>query len=277
MSQNCDCNDYSLLTAVTGIAAISTANSSLTGSGSIMPVITGESKGTLVKSVIIKATQPVTDGMVRLFVGPDVSHAILYKEIPIPNTPELVQTPTPAPILQTFEINLAGGLKLAPSTNLYASTQNGESFNVIAEGLNWTYPATLPDSCCNYKQEIAISGHGTVSVANTNTNGSGAIVNIFTATASTNGAKITAITIKALQSTNLGMIRFYVSPDGSTWSLLREVLVPQTEQSGFQPSFKVVLDECYNLEQGFSIGASTHIGQSFGISVEGASWTYPIS
>jgi hypothetical protein len=148
----CDCNkDYSFLAANTGIAAISSANSSLTGASSTAVITAGGANGTLIKSLTIKATGPVTTGMVRLFVGNNSGSSIsLYKEIPVPTTPALSATPTPLPMLLTYECNLGGGLKLEDGYKLSASTQNGEPFNLVAEGLDITYPSPIPDTCCSF-------------------------------------------------------------------------------------------------------------------------------
>lgn len=275
MCQN-ECNDYSLLTANTGIGSPSTANNNLDGSGALVIAFTAGAQGSIIKSVTIKAIGQVTSGMVRLFIGTMPGNATLYKEVPVPTTPEMAQTPIPAPILQTFEIVLTGDIKLQAGFKLFASTQNEETFQVIVEGLDWDYPGTLPDTCCNFKQEVGLTGHGKISIANTNLDGTGAITNVFTATPLTNGALIKSITIKALQTTNLGMVRFFISTNGTTYFLMREVSIPATVQSGFQPSFKYVLDEPFYLQEGYNIGASTHIGQAFAINVEGVTWTYPI-
>lgn len=276
MCQNTDCNDYSLVAANTGIATINAANPNLDGTGSITSIITGASNGTIVKSVTIKALQQVRTGMIRLFIGPDTSHATLYKEIPVPTTPELEQTPTPGPILQTFEIKLDGGLKLKPDHHLYASTQNAYAFCIIAEGLDWEYPDPVPDVCCNFKQESAVVGNVNFSTPNTNLDGSGSIASAFTSPGSSNGSLITGITIKALQSTNEGMVRIFLSADGgSTYKLMREILIPETIQSGFEPSFKYVIDEPFYLQPTYSIGVSTQLAQAFGVVVEATSWTYP--
>lgn len=64
----CECNDFALFSANTGIALASTANSALDGSGSLSTVVTAALLGTVVKSVTIKAIAPVTSGMVRLFI-----------------------------------------------------------------------------------------------------------------------------------------------------------------------------------------------------------------
>lgn len=277
-SDSCSCNDYSLLTANTQIATITTANTKLDGSGTLATVLTAGANGTIVKSVTIKATMPVTQGMIRLFIGNSTASVIsLYKEIPVPTQPVLTNTPTPAPYLPTFEMVLSGGVKLLAGYKIYATSQNAESFNIIAEGLNWAYPATLPSSCCNYKQEIANTGLGTISAANTNLDGSGTIVAVFTAASNpSNGAMVKSITIKALQSTNPGMVRLYYG-HGGNYKLMKEVQIPQTNQSGFDPSFKVVLDDCIYLKAGDTLGASTQLAQEFAITVEGTDWSYPIS
>lgn len=275
--KTCQSNDYSLHTANTGIATISSANSSLTGSNATA-VLSASSgfNGTIVKSVRLKATQPVTKGMVRLFLANN-SVVSLYKEIMIPETPMLRNTPIPTPLLPTYEVLLEGGLCLEEGAQLLAATQNGESFNVIAEGLDWKYPDTIPSTCCNFKQITSVTGVRTVSTANSNLDGSGTITKIFEAPSS-NGATIKTITIKALQSTSdNGMIRLFISPDGATYSLLKEITIPQSTQSSFEPSFKVVLEEDLSLQQGYSLGAATQLAQSFALTVEGLSWSYPIS
>ena len=172
---------------------------------------------------------------------------------------------------------LTGDLTLLAGYKLYASTQNAEGFNVIVQGLDWAYPGTLPGSCCNYKQETANTGLGTATTANANTDGSGNIATVFTASAATsNGSMVKAITIKALQSTNEGMVRLFISPNGSTFSLIKEINIPQTEQSGFEPSFKLVLNDHYILPAGFTLGVSTQLTQKFAVTVEGTDWDYPI-
>ena len=277
-TNNCDCNDYSLLVANTGIATISTANSHLDGTGTIATVLTAGSNGTIIKSIIIKSIAPLVNGMVRLYIGTSNASAIsLYREIPIPIYPDLASTPTPAPIWPMLEIDLIEGFKLNSGFKLYASTQNAQSFNIIAEGLDWKYPGTLPFSCCNFKQETAVTGLGSVSAANTNLNGQGTIVTVYTAPNNTNGSLIKSITLSALQSTNKGMVRFFISHDGTNFSLMMEVYIPESIQSGFTPSFKQLLDVNFYLKAGYVIGATTQNAESFAITVEGEDWTYPIS
>lgn len=274
-----DCNDYSKLTVRTGIANLTTANPNLDGTGIVVPILTSAGvNGMIVKSVVIKATQATETGMVRLFVI-DTSGAIvtLVREIKIPTQPYLSATPTPAPVLPTAEIVLDEPIFLKTGYKLYASTQYAQTINVIAEGLDKSYPAELPTTCCNFKQTTEVTGNQQVDVANPNLDGSGTIVPIFTATGPNSGALIRSITISALASTHQGMVRLFVSPAGPpTYSLLSEVFVPESQQSSFEPSFKVKLYPNYNLEQNFVIGASTNNGDPFAITIEGQQWSYPI-
>lgn len=270
-------NDYSKLTANTGIAQVSTANSSVTGNGAV-PVLTSPLlvfKGTLVRSVIIKAIQPVTMGMIRLFVegGGEKS---LYKEIPVSVTPSLNATPTPTPVLPTFEVNLDGGLKLESGYVLMATTLTGQTFNIVAEGLDWVYPDPIPDTCCNFKQEEAVNGLKTISTANANLDGTGVVDTIYTAPTGVNGARIKSVTIKALQGTNEGMVRLYVGETSGTFRLIKEIYIPQTNPGAFDPFFKQVVELDFNLKATYLLGASTQNAESFALTVESVQWTYPI-
>ena len=134
-------------------------------------------------------------------------------------------------------------------------------------------------SCCNFKQESANVGVATASVANTNLNGTGAIVPIYQAGAGMSGSFIKCITVKALQSTNPGMIRLFISPPGGSpqYILFQEKMVVETTQSSFDASMKFQLEQNFNIPADYIIGASTQIGQSFAFTVEGWDWTYPIS
>jgi hypothetical protein len=275
-SQSGCSKDYSLLTANTGIATPAT-NPALDGTGNSATVLTAGANGTIIRSVIIKATEPITTGMVRLFIG-NGTDTILYKEVPVQVTPVLTNTPTPTPVLPMYEVTLNGDLKLESGHTLKVTTQVANSFVVIAEGLDWEYPSTLPNECCNYKQTNAVTGLGILATANPNLDGSGNIVPVLTAGTGPNGILIKNITIKALGSTSInGMIRLFISSDsGTTYNLMREIEVPQTTQSAYEPSWKQVLDMQYNLNEGYIIGASTQNAEKFGVTVEAEEWSYPI-
>ena len=273
-----DCNDYSLLTANTGLGTISAANPLLNGTGNTVSIITaGGANGTIIKSITIKAIQQTLQGMVRLFIkSNDMTPVIsLYREVPIPIQPQAASAPIPTPKYIMYETVLLGDLKLQSGYSLIASTQNAESFNIIVDGLDVAYPGTTPPVCCNFEQDAAGTGVGTVSVANTNLDGTGTIVTIFTADPSANGATVRSVTIKALQSTHEGTLRLFVY-DGATYYLMREIWIPSTTQSSFEPSFKQVVNLDFNLEADYSIAASTDIAESFALTVEANNWSYPI-
>ena len=170
--------------------------------------------------------------------------------------------------------------------SLSVSSQNTALINVIVDGLDWVYPTLVQTSplpplqtCCNFKQEYAVSGVGIVGNPNTNLDGTGSITPIYTAgsgIAGANGSVIKSMTIKALQSTNPGMIRFFID-NGTTKSLFKEVMIPETTQSGFEPSFKTTINENLYLKTGYSIGVATQIAQNFAIVIEGNDWIYPIA
>ena len=280
----CDNFDYSQITANTGIANISTANPNLDGTGTVVSVFTAGGSGTIVRSVTIKSAPGSKSslqsfsqqGMVRLFIqNADASITTLYKEIPIPAMPAIPAVPLPSPVFPTFETILMGDLKLNAGYKLLASTQFADSFNIIAEGLDYAYPTTPPTMCCTLIKEIANTGVNTISTADPyDFDGSGAVVNVFQAGATANGSTIKAITIKAQQSTHEGMVRLYVSPDGTTYNLMREVHIPQTEQGAYVPSFKQVIEMNYNLQAEYYIAASTQNDEAFSITVEAEDWSY---
>ena len=292
-SQNsCECScgdDISLQTANTGIGTVSLACPYLDGvtgvSGSYVTVFTSgsDSDGSIIKSIVIKAIQPTLQGMVRLFVTDNKAltpTVTLITEVPIPIVPQSRTTPIPAPQYIMFQIVLPGNFKLNPGYSLLASTQNAQSFNIIVEGLDITYPET-PDSCCNFKETAANTGNGIVSVASPylTANPAGTIVPIFTAGntfSNANGSFIRTIAVKALQSTHEGAVRLFVSPtaEDPSWTLLQEIWIPQTVQSAFQPSFKKIVAARYNLEAGYVIGASTQNAESFAITIEAEDWLY---
>lgn len=106
---------------------------------------------------------------------------------------------------------------------------------------------------------------GALSAANTNRDGSGTIVTIWTAGA--NGSRIDHIDIAASGTTTAGVIRLYIH-DGSTSYLWREILVtavtPSTSIAVW--SSQVDCSQPQNvlvLPSGYSLRASTHNAETF--------------
>lgn len=118
-----------------GAVVISTANTNRDGTGTIGTVFTAGASGSRIDGIVIQATGTTTGGMVRLFVH-DGTNARLFDEAPV-----IAITPSgTAPAFSTALGNsapLATGrypLMLPSGWSLRASTNNAESFNVIALG-----------------------------------------------------------------------------------------------------------------------------------------------
>jgi len=131
-------NQRAKYTANYGLSTISTANTSLSGTGTIGTVLTAASNGTYIKRVIIKGSVNTTTGMVRLFIGvPDGEGGFfnkLIKEVEIPAV-------TKSSVREALAIVIDLDFYLKAAYLLKASTERAETFNVIAEGLDITYPA----------------------------------------------------------------------------------------------------------------------------------------
>lgn len=111
-----------------GLATISTANTGLTGAGTIGTVFSAGANGSRIERCVVKATGTTTAGMVRLFIHNGTA-ATLLTEIP-------VAAVTPSGTLSAFETTLVfdGGLVIPTGYSLRASTHNAESFQLTALG-----------------------------------------------------------------------------------------------------------------------------------------------
>jgi hypothetical protein len=123
-------------TANTGMVNIATANANLDGTGTLGTVLTAALNGTIIQSINIKALVNTTAGMVRLFIY-DGANTRLLMEVPVMAT-------TKSATAHSFSarVNFLGnGFALQSGWLLKASTEKAESINVIAEALDWQYPA----------------------------------------------------------------------------------------------------------------------------------------
>jgi hypothetical protein len=253
-------------TAKTGMVQISTANSGLDGSGSLGTVITGASNGTLIKSVWIKAITNTDQGMIRLFVD-DGGTKSLIKEIP-------VEARTKASINPAFETLVDLNFTLESGVILKASTQSANTFNIIAEGLDWTYGSQVRMDTTKYTTN---TGSVVISTANSNLDGTGALGLVYTAgsSATYNGSSIDSITIKASVSNTPGMVRLYLD-DLTTKFLFKEIIIPSVTKSATDRSFErtIVFENDFELQAGYKIHASTQVAESFHVTAEGNDWNY---
>lgn len=265
-------------TANTGMVKISTANTNLDGTGTLGTVLTGASNGTLIKNVFIKATVTTTQGMIRLFVY-DGTNTRLLMEIDVPPMGQSSTDPT-------FETVIPINFHLISGYILKASTNNAESFNVIAEGLNFAYYATSvrPEST-NY---TANTGVVLVNASNTSLTGSGTwgtdIFSVVTAGATGSGWKglcIDSINIKAILDTTKGMVRLFIN-NGTTGAsntfLFTEIFVPPIDGSGNYPQFhrKIEFLNRLQIQESFKILATSEASnQSFVVIADAMDWKYP--
>lgn len=254
-------------TANTGVVTISTANSNLDGTGTLGTVLTGASNGTLIKSVIIKAQTNTTQGMIRLFVnGGGATELIAEIEVP---------AVTKSSVDPSYELFMPLNYALKSGYILKAATQNAETFNVIAEGLDWAYYATSvrPEST----KYTANTGMTTVSTANSNLDGSGTLGTVLTPDNTKKGCNIPTINIKSQVSTTAGMIRLYIY-NGTTNFLFTEIPVPAITKSSTAVSYSAIHDfqgNGFALKASYLLKASTQVGEAFNVIAEGLDWEYP--
>jgi len=265
------------LVALTSWTIISTANSNLNGTtGSYGVVVTAASNGTLVKTILIKSQVTTSaDGMIRLFVqndGSPDSNVNLLMEIPIPIVKKTARDCSYYNVIP-FNYTLNNG------DVLLASTQNADTFNVIAECLVWKYQSPAPT--VDTVQYTANTQGEMISTANSNLDGTGTLVNVFTADTAANGfsgCEIYSITIKAQQSVTPGMVRLYFQNTGHGNPILFcEVIIPAITQSATNPTFthEVIVQGSITLQCSYSIWASTEKAEKFSVIVEAADWLYP--
>jgi hypothetical protein len=116
----------------TWIQAVTAANTSRDGSGTIPIVVTAGANGSKIDHIDIAAYGTTTAGVIRLFIS-DGTTIMLWKEI-------LVSAITPSATVAVWSYSLdcsqpQNSLVLTASTYLLrASTHNAENFRVIAVG-----------------------------------------------------------------------------------------------------------------------------------------------
>ncbi len=252
-------------TAKTGMATISTANSNLDGTGSITAILTAGGNGTLIKNVIIKSQTNTTQGMIRFFVNDGAGNAKLIQEVCVPIITKSGRDYSFYRIIP-FNYNLEAG------DVLYASTETSDTFNIIAEALDWSYAASYTEQSIEF---TANTGIAVVSTANSNLDGTGTCTSILQAGAvgAANGTLLTSLIIKAQQNVTPGMIRLYLKGGGGN-ILFSEISIPSFDYSATSKSFIFKAPFSMTLEPGSEVLASTENGENFSVILEGFDWLY---
>lgn len=254
--------------AKTGIAQISTANSNLDGTGTIATVLTANSNGTLIKSVLIKATGDTSKGMIRFFIY-DGTNTRLFFEVEVP---EINQDSADT---KSFETQVILDFKLEVEYQLRVSTENADTFNVFAEGMDWSYYA--PRVQADMTELVAANGIVEISTANSNLDGSGTLGTLITAgtSATYKGMSLRSITVKAESKPGTGMIRFFIN-DGETSYLFTELYVPDHGRSGVDESYErtVTFDDQLDIQSNYLVKVSTQAADIFDVSCDATNWNY---
>jgi len=120
------------LTPRCGMAQILTANTNRDGTGTLGTVLAAGGNGTRIDLITIKAIVTTTAGMIRLFIH-DGTNYRLWKEVAVS---AITPSGTVAAFAGILTPDTDGDLPLILPANysLRASTNNAETFNVIAQG-----------------------------------------------------------------------------------------------------------------------------------------------
>jgi hypothetical protein len=111
-------------------AALSVANANRDGTtGTYVLITTGIKGGRRVNGVRITPLGNTAAGMIRFFLKPPGGSLEFYHEVEV-----LANVPTATAPVQPIDVDFPRGLNLPLNWELHASTQNGETFNVFADG-----------------------------------------------------------------------------------------------------------------------------------------------
>lgn len=253
------------------VGLLSTANTNLNGTGTLLTLITGASNGTLIKAVHLKMRVTSSQGMIRLFIDDNSGSNIqLLTEVPVPPKVQ-------AGINKTFETVIPLNFRLKAGYILKASTEIANSCTVYVEALDWTYYAT------SVRQDTTLytanNGIGQISTANSSLT-SGIVGLIYTAGAVASGFKgssISSITFKASVNVTPGMVRLWVKKAGSgVLYVLKEFEVNTVTKSDTDPTYEATMafDTDLIIPPDWALYASTQNAENFNVFIEGNDWKY---
>ncbi len=125
--------------ANTGVGTASAANANTDGSDPVELIYTaGSSSGLMgseIKSILIKAKEATTPGMVRLYI--EVGEVLyLFCEVAVP-----FFINSGSSYSFNYSVITSGSMALQSGLRIFASTENSEGFNIFIEGDDWSYPS----------------------------------------------------------------------------------------------------------------------------------------
>jgi hypothetical protein len=118
------------------------------------------------------------------------------------------------------------------------------------------------------------TGQGVVSTANANLDGTGTLATVVQA-ASTNGALIKTITLKARVTTTRGMVRLYIEDGAANKDIIAEIEIPACNQVTTQESFAISMNVDYMLKYQYYLKASTENAQRVVVTAETLDLSFP--
>lgn len=116
-----------------GVGQVSTANTNRDGTGTIATIFTAGSSGSRIDAINLKAVGTTTAGMIRLFIH-DGTNTRLLTEVPVTALTPSATVPAWEAQLNTNTMTQVLPIILPTGYSLRASTNNAETFNVIAAG-----------------------------------------------------------------------------------------------------------------------------------------------
>jgi hypothetical protein len=120
-----------------GVVQISTANLNRDGSGTVGTVFTAGANGSRIDKVTAKAqTATAVAGMIRLFIHNGSAFFLAYEmtvDVVAPSASVAAWTET-APVVESGGTNDVFPMILPNGYSLRASTEKGDTFNIIAQG-----------------------------------------------------------------------------------------------------------------------------------------------
>lgn len=116
-----------------GIGQVSVANTNRDGTGTIATIFSAGASGSRIDAIDLKAVGTTTAGMIRLFIH-DGTNARLLTEVPVTALTPSATLPSWEAQLNTNSMSQVLPIILPTNYSLRASTNNAETFNVIAFG-----------------------------------------------------------------------------------------------------------------------------------------------
>lgn len=123
--------------------------------------------------------------------------------------------------------------------------------------------------CSNNQLYAANTGSVVIDTANTNRDGSGSMGTLMTG--ASDGTIVNSITIKAITSTDQGMIRLFI--DNGSVRLFKEIPVPATTPTEIVQSLEINVVGNFNLASGNILKVSTDKADTFAVTASGLDWT----